>query len=318
MSKIAITGGAGFVGVNLLRTLLNLEHEVVVVDDFSTGLRTNLDGLNCEIHEVSIEDHKNLKVALKDCEYIFHLAARGSVPRSIRNPRATLSVNVDGTLNVLECARETGAFVAFSSSSSVYGLNQELPKNEDMWTAPITPYASSKLAGESLVLSYSNSYGMPAVVYRFFNIFGPWQRPDHDYAAVVPKWIWSLMHGEKIKVYGDGNQTRDFTFIDSVIDILVRGMEEKLVHPRPINLAFGKRIRLNDLIAALQCKFPNMEVEYLGKREGDVLDSQNNPAKLFSIFDNLTPVEFDVALEKTIGWFNNFGELISNGPRVVD
>jgi len=318
MSRIAVTGGAGFVGTNLVRALLKENHEVAIIDDFSTGLKSNLIGLDVQVHEISFVDTEKVSKALEKIEYIFHLGARGSVPRSIKNPRATMDVNVTGTLNVLESARATGAAVAFSSSSSVYGSNLELPKNEKMWMAPLTPYAASKLSGEALVASYAASFGISAVTYRFFNIFGPWQRPDHDYAAVIPKWIWKLMHNQNIEVFGDGNQSRDFTYIDTVVSVLIQAMNEKVNHPNPINLAFGSRITLNQCIDELKLKFPNLDVNYVPERAGDVRNSQNDPTLLNSIFPQIKPVEFSDALENTYQWFVEHGTSIANGPRVTD
>jgi UDP-glucose 4-epimerase len=318
MSRIVVTGGAGFVGTNLVRALLKENHEVAIVEDFSTGLKNNLKGLDVELHEISLVDAEKVRKALEKSEYIFHLGARGSVPRSIKNPRATMDVNVTGTLNVLESARATGAVVAFSSSSSVYGSNLELPKNEKMWTAPITPYAASKLSGEALVAAYATSFGVSAITYRFFNIFGPWQRPDHDYAAVIPKWIWKLMHNERIEVFGDGSQSRDFTYIDNVVSTLIQGLKEKVNHPNPVNLAFGSAITLNQCIDEFRVKFPNLEIKYLAKRAGDVKNSQNNPTLLNSLFPQIKPVGFSEALENTYQWFVEHGSSIANGPRVTD
>ena len=318
MSKIAVTGGAGFVGTNLVRALLKGNHEVVIIDDFSTGLKSNLKGLDVHLHEISLIDGEKVGKALEESEYIFHLGARGSVPRSIKNPRATMDVNVTGTLNVLESARRAGAAVAFSSSSSVYGSNLELPKNEKMWMAPLTPYAASKLSGEALVASYAASFGISAVTYRFFNIFGPWQRPDHDYAAVIPKWIWKLMHNQSIEVFGDGDQSRDFTYIDTVVSVLIQGLKGKVNHPNPVNLAFGSRITLNQCIDELKLKFPNLDVNYVPERAGDVRNSQNDPTLLNSIFPQIKPVEFSDALENTYQWFVEHGTSIANGPRVTD
>ena len=318
MSRIAVTGGAGFVGTNLVRALLKENHEVVIIDDFSTGLKSNLIGLDVHVHEISLVDAEKVSKALEKSEYIFHLGARGSVPRSIKNPRATMDVNVTGTLNVLESARATGAAIAFSSSSSVYGSNLELPKNEKMWMAPLTPYAASKLSGEAMVASFAASFGISAITYRFFNIFGPWQRPDHDYAAVIPKWIWKLMHNQSLEVFGDGNQSRDFTYIDTVVSVLIQGMNGKVNHPNPINLAFGSRITLNQCIDVFRAKFPTLEVKYLLERAGDVKNSQNNPTLLNSIFPGIKPVEFSEALESTYQWFLEHGSSIANGPRVTD
>jgi len=170
---------------------------------------------------------------------VVHLGARGSVPRSVAHPVATHEVNATGTLNVLEAARLENAYVVMSSSSSVFGANPLLPKIERTWTQPLSPYAASKLAGEGYMLGYQASYGMPTLVLRFFNVFGPWQRPDHDYAAVVPKWLWKAMTGQAIEVHGDGTQTRDFTYVDSVVDVLVDALERRVSLDSPVNLAFG-------------------------------------------------------------------------------
>lgn len=317
MIRVGVTGGAGFVGTNLVRALLRKGYEVSILDDFSTGLRSNLSGLDCEVYEGSITDKNLTSNALSGRDYIFHLAARGSVPRSIVNPRATMEVNVLGTLNVLESARDSGATVAFSSSSSVYGSNLDLPKNERMWMSPLTPYAASKLSGEALVASYAASFGISAITYRFFNIFGPWQRPDHDYAAVIPKWIWKLMHNDSIEVFGDGSQSRDFTYIDTVVSVLIQGLENKINYPTPVNLAFGSRITLNDCIDELTGRFQRLDVKYLPERTGDVIHSQNDPTLLNSIFPYVKPIRFSEALEETCQWFVEHGSGIANGPRVT-
>lgn len=318
MSTIAVTGGAGFVGTNLVRALLAEKFQVIVLDDFSTGLRANVKDLKCEVREVSLTNEKDVGEALEGSNYIFHLAARGSVPRSIRSPRATHDVNATGTLNVLEFARKTNTPLAFSSSSSVYGTNAQLPKSEKMWTGPMTPYAASKLAGEALVQSYAISYEIPAITYRFFNIFGPWQRPDHDYAAVIPKWIWKIMNGEKIEIHGDGEQSRDFTYIDDVIRILIAGMKKKINHPAPVNLAFGLRITLNQVLALLREKSSNLKVDFLPERTGDVRNSQNDPAELKSIFPDIEPKDFRVALFEVWDWLETNGSKVINGPKVLD
>jgi UDP-glucose 4-epimerase len=200
--KVLVTGGGGFVGTNLVRALLNSGHEPSVLDDFTTGLVSNLAGIGIEIFEGSVENQDLVLKAAKGVDSIVHLGARGSVPRSLRNPIATHNVNATGTLNVLEAARKCSAHVIFSSSSSVYGSNNELPKNEKMWTMPLTPYAASKLAAEGYLESYQSSFDIPVSIFRFFNVFGPWQRPDHVYAAVIPKWIWKAMNDAPIEVFG--------------------------------------------------------------------------------------------------------------------
>ena len=318
MTKVAVTGGAGFIGSNLTLRLLKEGHEVVVIDDLSTGLKSNIDVSKSAFHQISITDLDSLSKALKDCTTIFHLAARGSVPRSIKNPVATHDVNATGTLNVLEVARKTGAHVVFSSSSSVYGRNMQLPKNESMWLGPMTPYAASKLAGEAYVQAYAASYDVPVTLLRFFNVFGPRQRPDHAYAAVLPKWIWLAMQKQPIDVYGDGSASRDFTYVDTVLDIAVTAMKEKVVTEGAMNLAYGNRIFLNDVVQMMKKHFPDLQVNYKSERLGDVKESQNAPDLLRKLFPKVQPKDFETALSETIGWLKEFGQSVANGPATVD
>ena len=318
MSKVAVTGGAGFIGSNLTRRLISEGHDVVVIDDLSTGLISNVDQEKSTFHQVSITESPALKTALKDCQTIFHLAARGSVPRSIKNPVATHDVNATGTLNVLEAARESGAHVIFSSSSSVYGRNMQLPKDESMWLGPMTPYAASKLAAEGYVQAYAAAYKVPTTLLRFFNVFGPRQRPDHEYAAVLPKWIWLAMQGQPIDVYGDGTASRDFTYVDTVLDIAITAMQEKVITEGAMNLAYGNRIFLNDTIEMLRKHFPDLQVNYKPERLGDVKESQNAPELLKKLFPKVQPKEFETALSETVDWLKEFGQSVANGPATTD
>lgn len=318
MTRVAITGGAGFIGSNLAKRLSELNYEIVVVDDLSTGMRSNLNGVECDFYEESIVNKNEIMRILEPCETIFHLAARGSVPRSIKNPIATHVVNATGTLNILEIARETGAHVVFSSSSSVYGKNLELPKKENMWLSPLTPYAASKLSAESYVQAYGYTYNVPVTLFRLFNVFGPGQRPDHEYAAVLPKWIWLSMQGHPIDVYGDGSTSRDFTYIETVLDVLISSCKNRIIPEGPVNLAFGERITLLEVIAQLGAVFPELKVNFTEPRVGDVKDSQNSPELIKELFPDITPKPFDQALIETIEWFKIFGKSIVNGPRAVD
>jgi UDP-glucose 4-epimerase len=318
MARVAVIGGAGFIGSNLAMRLLDENYEVTIVDDLSTGLLSNVDQEKSAFHRVTITNSKDLGTVLKNCETIFHLAARGSVPRSIKNPIATHEVNATGTLNVLEIARQTGAHVVFSSSSSVYGRNAHLPKDESMWLGPMTPYAASKLAAEGYVQAYSSTYKVPTTLLRFFNVFGPRQRPDHEYAAVIPKWIWLAMHGKPIDVYGDGMASRDFTYVETVIDIAMIAMKEKITTEGAVNLAYGNRIFLNDTVGMLQEHFPNLQVNYTENRSGDVKESQNAPTFLTSLFPAVTPKPFEDALSETVHWLKNFGQSVANGPKTLD
>lgn len=318
MSKVAVTGGAGFIGSNLVSRLIAEGNEVVVVDDLSTGLFSNIKDQACEFRELSMTDFAELNSAIKDCETIFQFGARGSVPRSIKNPVATHAVNATGTLNVLEVARESGAHVIFSSSSSVYGRNMQLPKDESMWLGPMTPYAASKLAAEGYVQAYASAYKVPTTLLRFFNVFGPRQRPDHEYAAVLPKWIWLAMHNQPIQVFGDGTASRDFTYVDTVLDVAITAMNQKVTSDGAINLAYGNRISLNETIGLMKQHFPDLEVNYTVDRPGDVKESQNSPELLKKLFPAVQPKAFDAALSETITWLKEFGQSVANGPQTSD
>jgi UDP-glucose 4-epimerase len=318
MSKVAVTGGAGFIGSNLVARLISEGSDVIVVDDLSTGLLSNVENQECEFKRVSIADFKNLNKTIHDCQTIFHLAARGSVPRSIRNPVATHDVNATGTLNVLEVARGSGAHVIFSSSSSVYGRNLQLPKDESMWLGPMTPYAASKLAAEGYVQAYASAYNVPITLLRFFNVFGPRQRPDHEYAAVLPKWIWLALQGMPIDVYGDGTASRDFTYVGTVLDVLMTAMKDKVTTDGAVNLAYGNRIFLNETINLLKRHFPDLQANYKENRLGDVKESQNAPDLLKELFPDVTPKPFEEALTETINWLSDFGQSVANGPKTMD
>ena len=300
--KVLVTGGAGFIGTNLTLNLLSSGYEVKVFDDLSTGLKANIPK-DADFVNASILEANQIDKAIKDCEVVVHLAARGSVPRSIKDPIATHNVNSTGTLNVLEAARTYKSHYIFSSSSSVYGSNMILPKNEDMVLRPITPYAASKMSGEGLSLAYAKTYELSISTFRFFNIFGPWQRPDHEYAAVLPKWISKCMKGDEIEIFGDGEQTRDFTYIGTVIKIITNCISNKVLHPEPVNLAYGNNISLNRVIHLLKNDFPDLKVKHLPPRDGDVLHSKNDPKLVKSLYPNVNVEKFETSLQETINWF---------------
>jgi UDP-glucose 4-epimerase len=302
--KVLVTGGAGFIGTNLTLNLLSSGYEVKVFDDLATGLRANIPK-DAEFVNASILEASQIDKAIKDCEVVVHLGARGSVPRSIKDPIATHNVNATGTLNVLEAARNSQCHYIFSSSSSVYGSNMVLPKNEDMVLRPITPYAASKMSGEGLSLGYAKSYGLAVSTFRFFNIFGPWQRPDHEYAAVLPKWISKCIKGDEIEIFGDGEQTRDFTYVGTVTKIITDCISNTVLHPEPVNLAYGNNISLNQVIHLLKNSFPDLKVKYLSSRDGDVLHSKNDPKLVKSLYPNINVEKFETSLQETIKWFKS-------------
>ena len=302
--KVLVTGGAGFVGTNLALNLLEHGYDVKIFDDLSTGLEQNIPK-DTEFINASILDTNKLKNAIKACDVVVHLGARGSVPRSIKDPIATHDVNSTGTLNVLEAARSSGSHYIFSSSSSVYGSNMTLPKSEDMVLRPLTPYAASKMSGEALSLAYAKSYELPVSTFRFFNIFGPWQRPDHEYAAVLPKWISKCIKGDEIEIFGDGLQTRDFTYVGTVVNIILSCISKKILHPEPVNLAYGNSISLNQVLELMKLNFPTLKVKYLPPRKGDVLHSKNDPKLIQALYPDIVLDKFEVSLQKTIDWFKN-------------
>jgi UDP-glucose 4-epimerase len=194
----------------------------------------------------------------------------------------------------------------------------QLPKDESMWLGPMTPYAASKLAAEGYVQAYASAYKVPTTLLRFFNVFGPRQRPDHEYAAVLPKWIWLAMQGQPIDVYGDGTASRDFTYVDTVLDIAMTAMQEKVITEGAMNLAYGNRIFLNDTIEMLKKHFPDLQVNYKSERLGDVKESQNAPELLKKLFPKIQPKEFETALSETVDWLKEFGQSVANGPATTD
>jgi UDP-glucose 4-epimerase len=303
--RLVITGGAGFIGCNLARLALSRGHDVCVLDDFSTGFPQNVAGLDVDLVEGSILDPVALQKAVTGADSVIHLAALGSGPRSIADPRRTHEVNARGTLEVLESARAADVgHVVSASSSSVYGLNPALPKSEREWTRPLSPYAVSKLATEQYTLAYQQSYGLDTLAFRFFNVFGPWQRAGHAYAAVVPIFLDALLRGVPLPVNGDGTNSRDFTFVGTVVSVLLDASERRVTHPEPVNLAFGTNtsiLSLVDEMAAVSGTSP--QVEFREPRPGDVAHSQADNTSLMSLFPDVLPVSLREGLEQTVAWF---------------
>lgn len=304
--RVLVTGGAGFIGANLCRRLLADGYDVVVVDDLSTGYRSNLDGVDVDFRLASILDLDLLAEAARGIDCIVHLAALGSVPRSIADPAVTNDVNVNGTMNVLLAARGQGAQVLFASSSSVYGANQELPKREDMRPRPLSPYAVSKLAGECYVLVFQHVYELPTLAFRFFNVYGPLQAARHAYAAVVPSFVDSLLNDRPLTVYGDGTQCRDFTSVGSVVNVLADAVARRITDPEPVNLAFGTSTTLLKLIDTLrELTGLTLKVIHGEPRRGDVRASQAANARLLELFPAATPQTLRDGLKETLDWFHS-------------
>ncbi len=305
-----MTGGAGFIGANLCARLLESPNvdRVVALDDLSTGYLTNLRGLDVEFIEGSILDRVALDKATQGCDAIVHLAARPSVPRSIADPIASHAANATGTIEVLEAARRAGdAHVVAASSSSVYGSDQTLPKSEDsVVPRPLSPYAASKLAAESYTLAYQQSFGLPTIAFRFFNVFGPLQAAGHAYAAVVPAFVSAALAGEPVIIHGDGTQSRDFTFVDSVTAVLAEAVTRRVVAERPVNLAFGTNVSLLELLGQLEGVLGRpIARTHAERRPGDVQHSQASDERLRALFPDIAPVGLRSGLESTVAWFRS-------------
>lgn len=307
--KTLITGGAGFIGANLARTLG--EHgqvdEVTVLDDLSSGHRANLDGVPVELVVGSILDRDALDEVVRGVDAIVHLAARPSVPRSVEDPLASHHANATGTLEVLEAARRHGGpQVIVASSSSVYGANPELPKRESLRPQPMSPYAVSKLATETYALSHGHVFGLPTLAFRFFNVYGPLQAAGHAYAAVIPAFCDASLAGRPLPVHGDGTQSRDFTYVGTVCSVIADAVVRRVSDPEPVNLAFGSRLTLLEVVSALEGALGRpLERDHQPVRAGDVPHSQADGTRLHALFPEVEPVPFVDGLRATLEWFGH-------------
>jgi UDP-glucose 4-epimerase len=304
-----ITGGAGFIGANLCRAMAS-RHEVRVLDDLSTGSADNLTGVDVTLRLGSVLDPEAVREVCEGAAAIVHLAAIPSVPRSIENPMRSHDVNVTGTLTVLEVAREIGAHVVTASSSSVYGEGATA-KAEDVVCRPASPYAVSKLAAEAYTSAYGSSFAVDTLSFRFFNVFGPLQAANHAYAAVVPAFLHAALRDVPLTIHGDGEQTRDFTFVDSVVGVLTEAVERRLTHPTAVNLAFGTRTTLNELVVMLgEVLGRRLAVEHRPSRLGDIRHSRAYPATLRELFPDVRPVPVRVGLARTLSWMESQSEAL--------
>jgi UDP-glucose 4-epimerase len=277
--RVLVTGGAGFIGSNLVRALLERGDDVRVLDNFSTGSRRNLDGIEVEIVEGELRSYERVHNAVRGTEIVFHLGALGSVPRSVQDPLTSGAVNVEGTLNVLSAARDEGIRrVVFASSSSIYGNQPELPLRESMAPDPISPYGVAKLAAERYCVSFSRVYhSFETVVLRYFNVFGPRQDPRSQYAAVVPLFITAIAAGEPVTIFDDGEQSRDFTYVDNVVAANLLAADAEGVSGRIFNISAGGPVTVNELAETIG-RLLDKPVErlYLPPRPGDLRDSWAN------------------------------------------
>jgi nucleoside-diphosphate-sugar epimerase len=272
-----VTGGGGFIGSHVVDRLLDDGWTVRVLDNFATGRRSNLQHLQDEIElvEGDIQSYERVHKAVRGCEVVFHLAAMPSVPRSVQDPLTSNAANITGVLNVLLCSRDEGVRrVVYASSSSIYGANTEMPKRESAQPKPISPYAVAKLAGEGYCHSFSAVYGLETVALRYFNVFGPRQDPLSQYSAVIPNFISALLAGKSPTIYGDGEQSRDFTYVDNVVEANLLAADATGVAGRVFNVACGNPVTLNQLFTALRTSLDSdVDGVYAPARPGDVKHS---------------------------------------------
>jgi nucleoside-diphosphate-sugar epimerase len=305
--RVLVTGGGGFIGANLVERLLADGRDVRVLDNFATGHRHNLNEFadSIELIEGDIQSYERVHNAVRGCEIVYHQAALPSVPRSIQDPLTSTAVNVTGTLNVLLAARDEGVRrVVAASSSSIYGANPALPKDEEMPTLPISPYATSKLAIEGYCRSFALVYGLETVCLRYFNIFGSRQDPLSAYAAVIPKFILALLDGRAPTIHGDGEQSRDFTYIDNAVDANVRAAEADGVSGQAFNIACGERISLNELYAEIQALAgTSIEPEHTESRPGDVKHSLADISRAREALGYQVTIDVREGLRRTFDWY---------------
>lgn len=300
-----VTGGGGFIGSHVVEHLVARGKDVRVLDNFSTGKRANLCGLPVEIIEGDIRDAVTVRRAVEGVDAVFHHAALCSVARSVADPIPTHDVNAKGTVVLLEASRDAGVRrVVFASSSAVYGESEALPKREDMQTAPISPYAVTKLEGELYCRMFHEVYGLETVCLRYFNVFGPRQDPNSEYAAVIPRFIQAALNGGVPTIYGDGRQTRDFTYVDDVARANLKAAGNREAAGKVFNVACGGRHSLLELVGALERLLRrDLAPVFRDARAGDVKHSQASIERARRAFGFSPTTGFDEGLRRTVEWF---------------
>jgi nucleoside-diphosphate-sugar epimerase len=308
MSNFLVTGGAGFIGSHLSEELVRRGHRVRVADNFSSGKRANLAHVSgVEIVEGDIADPAFANRAVEGCQFVLHQAAIPSVPRSVKDPVSSNRANIDGTLNVLIAARDAGVRrLVFAGSSSAYGDTPTLPKHEDMPTRPLSPYALQKVVGEEYLKMFTQLYGLETVTIRYFNVFGPRQDPSSPYSGVISVFATALLQNRSPKIFGDGEQTRDFTYVANVVDGVLRAAETPGVSGEIINVATGGRVSLKQLFRAMRDLIgASVEPTFAEARAGDVRDSQADISKARRLLGYEPTVDFEEGLRRTVEWYRS-------------
>ena len=306
MVDYLVTGGAGFIGSHLAEELVRRGHKVRVADSLITGKISNLEHIpGVEFIEGDLAELDFAKKVADGCDYVLHQAAIPSVPRSVKDPITSNRANVDGTLNILVAARDAGVKrLVFAGSSSAYGNTPTLPKHEQMPTNPLSPYALQKVIGEQYLRMFTDLYGLETVSIRYFNVFGPRQDPSSPYSGVISVFATALIENRPPKIYGDGEQTRDFTYVANVVDGVLRACEAPNASGEVINVATGGRISLNKLFYAMRDVVGGtLEPVHVEGRQGDVRDSQADIRKAKALLGYAPVVTFEEGLDRTIGWY---------------
>jgi len=319
MAFYLVTGGAGFIGSNIVHFLIKKGERVRVLDNFLTGKKENLASIRDKI-ELIEGDIRNFEICLKatkGVDYVLHQAALPSVPRSIEDPLTTSEININGTLNILLASLKNKIKrVVYASSSSIYGDSPVLPKKEEMTPSPLSPYAITKLTGEYYCKVFYQIYGLETVILRYFNVFGPCQDPTSQYAAVIPKFIRAMLKGERPIIYGDGEQSRDFTYVENVVMANILSATKKEASGKVFNIATQKRITINELVKEINNILnTNIKPEYASPRPGDIKHSLADITAAKKILGYNPKVQFREGLEKTVNWFKN--KLVEGGENEI-
>ena len=318
MGSYVVTGGAGFIGSHIAATLASRGDQVVVLDNLSTGKSANLEAIDpsVEFRNVDLAD-ADLIAHLKGVDTVFHQAAIPSVPRSVKDPEGTHQANVDGTLNLLVAARDAGVRrVVYASSSSVFGDSPELPKHEGMMASPLSPYGAQKYFSEVYAQVFWRTYGLETVALRYFNVFGPRQDASSPYSGVLARFIPAVLRDARPVIYGDGHQSRDFTFIQNVVEANLKAADAENVAGEVFNVACGDRITVNEVLDEIKSLTGStVEPIYEARRPGDILHSQADPSKAMKLLGWSPSVSFREGLEKTIEWYReDLAASVANAP----